>query len=218
MANTRLGMVGRSVAGFGLGLAVLVLVAVPPAAASPAPNNCDGTRTVAVDFLALSPAQNSTMMAQTDGSYARTLRARAYCQEGANDLGEVTDAKIAVWIAAKPGIDVLVNGELATDAANPVVLFAANGFVDITISSTDPDILNIANGQWKATVGRHHFTVVEAFGSSIPTFAQPHTDAALWAQTPELGSLALFGAGAAGMAGYALTRLRAGFGRRGRRE
>lgn len=159
------------------------------------------------------------MMAQSDGTYDRALRSRVYSKAGDSDLGEVADTKIAVWIDAKEGLDIKVNGMLATDSDNPVHELAPNGFAEnITISSTDPDILDIANGQWKATIGRHHFSVVEVFGSELATFDQPRTDAALYTQTPELGNLALFGAGAGRMAGYALTRLRTGFGRRGRRE
>jgi hypothetical protein len=196
-------------------------VAVPSAGAAPAPNNCDGTGTVAVQFLALQSAQNVTMLAQPDGSYARTMRARAYCTDSAdppNDIGEVTNAQVAVWIDANPGLDILVNGQSATNRDAPVLINAANGFADITISSTDPDILDVSTGQWKAKVGRNNVVIARAFNSAIPSGDAPEQSGALWAQTPELGSLALFGAGAAGMAGYALTRLRAGFGRRRPRE
>jgi hypothetical protein len=226
MANTRLGMVARSAMGAGLALAVMVLAAVSPAMAAPAPNNCDGTGTIAVQLLALQSAQNATMMAQTDGSYTRTIRVRVFCngdQDPPNDIGEVINAQIAFWIDltgkdVDPNLEIYVGEKSATNAGEPVLVDAPDGFADVKLRSSDPDILDLANGQWRAKLGTSNTIVTRAFGADISSDDSPGLSGNLWAQTPELGSLALFGAGAAGMAGYALTRLRSGFGRRGRRE
>lgn len=196
---------------FLLGVSTLAVVTTSPAAASPAPNNCDGTGTLAVELLGLRSAVNATMMAQTDGSYATNVQVRVFCTSDTGaDIGEVSNAQVAIWIELAPGRTgvIKINGQVATEAA-PATISAPEGIVEVTISSTDPNILNIAQGEWRAKVGYEWSAVASAFGTAVDPGDSPLMRGTLWAQTPELSSLALFGTGAAGMAGYALTRMRA---------
>jgi hypothetical protein len=179
--------------GTALGLASLgFVVANSPAAAQSA---CfDGS--VKVEFLGVGTS-NTIIMEQIDGNYEGQVRVRVYC--GA-------DGQLIPNATVDMSTDVpnsTVNGLPATDPA-AVSLSIPSGEQLVTLRSTDPDLSG-----WKAKVGTNTVTVTGAYGQSLNPSDYPTASGAIWAQTPELGSLALFGSGAAGMAGYVLTRLRA---------
>jgi hypothetical protein len=83
-----------------------------------------------------------------------------------------------------------------------------------TFRITAPDTL-LPDGVASMAVGTHLEVVAEGYGTPLidpvtGATLKPGTFGDVLAQTPELGSVALFGSGALGMAGYALMRLRAG--------
>ena len=203
----------RFAIGAAVGFATLAVCSALPTAAAPAPDNCGQPNfSIGVAYLSLQSATNVTMMAQLDGSYARDVTARVFCTDDTGkDIGEVTGSQIKVWVDSTK--DIRVNGAQAT-SASPAILSAPDGFVTFTISSTDPNLLNTASGEWRALVGRDTSLIAVAFGTTVGANETPGQWGNIWAQTPELDSLALFGTGALGMAGYGLTRLRAARGTR----
>ena len=72
----------------------------------------------------------------------------------------------------------------------------------MTITSSNPDL-----SSWYAKVGYDLITVVQAFNTSIGGGNSAQGN--IFAATPELDSVILFGTGIAGLAGFALTRARA---------
>ncbi len=185
-----------------LGLASIVFSGASPAAAQ---GTCLDGSTPLVEFLGVGTS-NSVMFAQVSGGYEGQVRVRVYC--GAN--GSLVPNATVTFSTTVPGTT--VNGEDATDL-DGVEIQLPIGELLVTVFSLDPSLTG-----WKAKVGTNTVTVTGAYGQGILPSEYPTATGQIWAQTPELGSLALFGAGAAGMAGYAMTRMRAGFGRRGRRE
>lgn len=195
------GPTGRIVRGAVLGLIGMALAAATPAAAQTAYTTAEcraqtGSNGKQKGQVTVHFAQGSgdvTLIAQGPAFIAR-VEVRVECKVAGDVLGLVTDAAVvfsttvpnATFDGLPSGVSILVPGGTST----------------VTMSSTDP---GLAAGQVSAQVGTETVTLV---GST--NFDREN----VYARTPELGSLALFGAGAAGMASYGLTRLRAGRRRR----
>jgi hypothetical protein len=191
-----------------LGVVSILFSAASPAAAQNACQNSSGQPMVR---LLGTGTSNSIMMAQTDGEYFEgDILVRVYCGVG----GALIPNATVTFSTTVPGDMIFLNG-VWTPLNGPVSVSIPSGEQTIKIKTKDPNLLG---SNWEAFVGTNTVTVTGAFGQTLPANQYPTATGMIWAQTPELGSLALFGAGAAGMAGYALTRVRAGFGRRGRRE
>jgi hypothetical protein len=176
-----------------VGLVGLVLVSTTPAAAQSA---CQDGGNVLVEFLGVGTS-NTVLMAQVAGGYEGQVRVRVYC--GA-DGTLVPNSAVEMWTNVPNSS---INGTPATES-DPVTVRLPSGEDLVWIRSDNPDLSG-----WKARVGTNTVTVIGAYGSTIDPKDYPTASGAIWAQTPELGSLALFGSGAAGMAGYGFMRLRA---------
>lgn len=172
---------------------------------------------VNVNWLAISPGATIVMDMQEDGTYSGPAQVRVYCRNPLTfaDLGDIEDATVLVQAYNAPTAPTavfLING-----VTGPVTLGPFTGPTTFTISSPTPN-LHLA----VQPVGAHIevLTSVTTSGGTtqlptIPlwggvTFGQVWNGGPIVAQTPELGSMALFGSGAVGMAGYVMTRLRAG--------
>lgn len=91
-----------------------------------------------------------------------------------------------------------------------------NGDLTFTITSPTPDLDQRSNIAGTLRVGSHWESVLQAYCNADGTYCDgdfsdgggPGTGGDLTA-TPELNSIGLFGSGAAGLAGYALMRVRA---------
>jgi hypothetical protein len=183
---------------------------------------------VAVRSVAISPGTAITLFQTLDGTYQGQGTVEVYCRAANySSLGEIPNAKVKISIDPQaPGVTAsmfnvtALNGVAVADATsahgNPVIIGPFTGSATFVISS--PDNL-LAPGISENFVGVDVQVVSEAWGGSMqdPTTGRIVTVGTfgdVFAQTPELDSLALFGSGAVGMLGYGLTRLRA---RRGRK-
>jgi len=187
-----------------LGLMGLLLVTAAPALANhttgPAPNNCDGSPgdSVAVALLGIAPGQNVELVSQPDGvTYAASVAIEAFCaQSGGAPTGWIAGADITIALSGAGGTVITVNG-----LPSPQTLITGpTGQLAFTLATTNPSSLNL-----NISIGTHTELLVRAFGKPV---AGPGLFGNIFARTPELGSIALFATGAAGMAGYAVARLR----------
>jgi hypothetical protein len=182
-------------------LAAASFAAVPlPVAAASA---CDAAQ-IQVEFLGVG-ASNTVLVLGGDGYYKGDVLVHVYC---GIDNSDVTNAIVTMWTTVN-GSAVFDSGSSswnsATDKNNPVSISVPTGSQKITIRALDPGLTG-----WKASVGSDTVTVTQAFGQSVTgTGGFPNANAGIWAQTPELDSLSLFGAGTVGLIGYALLRRRA---------
>lgn len=187
-----------------LGASSLALVAVSPAAAD---GDCP------VDQIGI-VASNSTLMAQTDGTWFQgEIEIQVFCKKKSTLIPNSTIQIMSD--TTKSGGDEVLNDEgkwIPLEDPAAAIISVPTGQRLISIRTTDP---NFKVGDWRVKVGTHTVKVASANGVPMDIDDMAWAGGNVWAQTPELGSLALFGTGAAGMAGYALTRLRA---RRGRRD
>jgi hypothetical protein len=139
-----------------------------------------------------------------------------YCRrasDGAN-LGDIPTASVSITIRNPNTFAVsplfTVTGVGANPGGNPAVIGPFDGTTAFTVSA--PATL-LPDGTYAADVGVYFDVVSFAWGGTLTdtttsSTLRPGTFGDVLAPTPELWSLALFGAGAAGMASYALTRLR----------
>jgi hypothetical protein len=184
-----------------LATAALTVLLGGAALADTAPNNCgDPSMVTGVQFLSLQSAQNLTLVAQADGTFTADVQVRVFCKRGSVDIGDVAGSKIQVSTTVP---NTSING---VDASSPVTIDVPTGLTTVHISSTNP---GLAAHQWFARVGSDTTFVSIAFDRSVSFDDSPVQIGRVFAQTPELDSLVLFGAGAVGMGGYALSRLRA---------
>lgn len=189
VASTRLSVVA--------GLLALGVLTAMPASAQAACQNSTG---VLVEFLGVGTS-NTIIMEQVGGSFQGDVRVRVYC---GLDGALIPNATVSLTTTV-PNSQVL-QGSTWQAATSPsaVVISLPTGESTITLRSSDPNLTG-----WKARVGTNTVTVTGAYGMVISPTDYPTATGAIWAQTPELSSVALFGSGALGMAGYALTRMRA---------
>lgn len=192
-------------AGWGavIGLVSMMAVAASPAAAQS--SACLNGSNVIVQFLGTGTG-NTIIFEQLNGEFQGQVRVFVFCnadfQLVPNSMVTLTSTIPNSFVLADPANNTWVPASTGAQVSLP------SGTGLITIKSANPNLTG-----WQAQVGSTTVTVTQAFGQPLSTIL-PTAQGGVWAQTPELGSLALFGAGAAGMAGYALTRLRAGIGRR----
>lgn len=182
---------------------LLTLGAVGVASADPTPVNCgESDMSIGVQFLGLQSVQNLTLTAQPDGTFATDVKVRAFCVRDNVDIGNVANAEVRVWTSVT---NTTANGQNAV-FPHGAVISMPDGTAVVRLVSTDP---GLADGQWFARVGSQFMIVTTAFGSGVERYGSPFQGGSVFARTPELSSLALFGVGGFGAAGYALTRLRA---------
>jgi hypothetical protein len=183
--------------------------------------------------------QGIILTSQPDGSFSGTFQVQVVCSTGPTLVTNAqvgicsvipTDptASSSLRVSAvgfdPTGVNPSVNtppetANCSIDSNGVVTGQAANvnlpyGIANVTITSSDPLPAN-TDFAW---VGREGVIVTSAYGQSLQvgststttTYSTtPAFSPGIWAQTPELDSLLLFGSGAAGMAGYAIMRLRA---------
>jgi hypothetical protein len=196
MLNRNRGHVQRAAAAV-VGLASLGVVSTIPVSAQSA---CQDGSNVLVEFLGAGTS-NTIMFEQTDG-FQGDVRVKVYC--GADNT-PVPNATVTLSTTV-PNSFVIVPGGAPQPATSPAtaIVSVPTGDTLVTLKSSDPDLTG-----WKAKVGTNTIVVTGAYGTSLAENDYPTATGQLYAQTPELSSLALFGSGALGMAGYGLTRLRA---------
>lgn len=175
-----------------LGLIGMALTAAPPAAAQAAltQQECETQGQVTVHFP--HGYGEATLVAQPDGTYAGTIEVYADCKLS-NVKGSATRPPVL-------GVTVVLTTTLAGATISPPrALTGADGRASFVV--TAPSTI-LAAGVVSAQVGEEIVTVASGLNLGANDTEK------LWAQTPELSSLALFGAGSAGLAGYGLLRLR----------
>ena len=197
------GRKNRNAAVAALAAAAMTLLLGGTALADPAPNNCGApSMATGVQFLTLQSASNLTLFAQSDGSFTADVRVRVFCTDGGVDIGEVIGSRIQIGTTVP---NTTVNGLTATSPA-AAAIDVPTGITTLHLRSTDP---GLSATQWFARVGSDTVTISLAFDQSVSSGDSPVQIGRVFAQTPELDSLMLFGAGATGFAVYALTRRRA---------
>ncbi len=173
-----------------------------------------GTPAVSVrNQIALQSAGDITMVEQPDGSFQGTGLVEVFCQSATHtNLGGIQGAKVQISATPEPGIATTF---LINNVPGPVVIGPFDGSATFTLTSHTPNLnLQVSTDPTAdGAIGSHTETVIAAFGQNIsgPPIAQ---EGGIFAATPELDSIALFGTGAMGMAGYAIMRMRAARGRR----
>jgi len=180
----------------------LALWGASAAVAAPAPVNCDQPNyQMGVSVMGMSAAQNIILQQQSDLTYQGQMTIRVFCMQGTTDLGEVTNAQVSITSTVP---DVAVDGQPATGSGALINLPLGIQTVTITApqSTLTPDT-------FFARVGGNTVVTVEAYGQSVPSGYSLNMNGNVFAATPELDSLALFGSGAIGLAGYLLLRRRA---------
>lgn len=184
----------------------LGLASTPVAAASA----CDADpANIEVEFLGVG-ASNTVLILGGDGYYQGNVLVHVYC---GLDNSLVTNAVVGMYTNL-PGSAVfnpVTNGwDDATNSSSPVSINVPTGDQEITLRTSSPDLSG-----WRARVGSDVVTVTQAYGQAVNgTDGYPVANAGIWAQTPELDSISLFGSGAAGLVGYLLLRRRASRGSR----
>ena len=193
---------GIQAAGLALIAGASLSMASAPVAAA---NACDTDPTnVLVEFLGVG-ASNTILVLGGDGYYTGNVLVHVYC---GLDGSPVTNAIVGMWTTV-PGSAIYDPNTAtwadATNSANPVSISVPTGDQQLTLRTSTPDLSG-----WRARVGADTVTVTQAFGQTVTgTGGYPTASAAIFAQTPELDSLSLFGVGAAGLVGYSLMRRRA---------
>ena len=157
-------------------------------------------------------------MTQEDGTYLGQAQIRVFCRNPTTfqDLGDIQDATVLVQAFdnpfTSPDVEFLING-----VPGPVTVGPFTGTTTFTIGSLMPNLHLAAQ-----PVGAHIevVTSIQTSGGTTPlptmplwggiTFGSVWNGGSIVATTPELGSLALFGTGAVGLAGYAMMRMRSG--------
>jgi hypothetical protein len=188
-------------------IAAFATLAAASFAAAPMPvaaaSACNSSQ-IQVEFLGVG-ASNTVLVLGGDNYYTGNVLVHVYC---GLDGTPITDSIISMWttLAGTGVLDATSNSWLdATSSAHPVAISVPTGDQQITIRALDPGLSG-----WRARVGSDTVSVTQAFGQVV-TGADgfPNANAGIWAQTPELDSLSLFGSGAMGLIGYALLRRRA---------
>jgi hypothetical protein len=195
----------RAAAGLGMACAVagVSLLGGASAFASPAPVNCaQPTYQMGVAFMGLSAAQNLVLQQQPDLTYQGQVTIRVFCSLNGQDLGEVTNAEVAITSTVP---NVTFDGKPAT-TSNPAHIDLPLGMETVTIAAPQS---TLAVNQFFARIGENNVVTVEAYNQEVPTGYGLNMNGNVFAATPELDSLALFGSGAVGLAGYVVMRRRA---------
>jgi hypothetical protein len=207
----------RLAAGVGL-LGAVLMGSTSVSAAGLTQADCNTARGVPAtrvrNEVGLQSAGDIVMTLQPDGSFQGTGLIEVFCKgpTGA-DLGGIQGAK--VQIAATPDAGV-VTTFLINNVPGPVVIGPFDSSASFTLTSHTPN-LNLqvsADPNADGAIGSHTETVIAAFGQTLTGDHPISQEGGIFAATPELDSIALFGTGATGMAGYVLMRMRAARGRR----
>jgi len=183
--------------------------------------------------------QGIILGSQQDGSFAGTFQVHVVCNGPTSTTDITNASVDVCAVLANPGANAslrisavgfdpsgaqpsvntpaqtancTIDTSSGTVSGQPAAVLLPFGYANVTIASSTP--LD-ANSDF-ALVGRESVILAQAYGTSLQTASSPLTFAGspafspgVWAQTPELDSLVLFGSGAVGIAGYAVLRLRA---------
>jgi hypothetical protein len=201
------------------GAAAVLAVGITPAAATPAV--CPGGRVAAFEApdVTLAPEPNSSFTV-----WSSPVTVLAFCEDlnhpedvsvplgGAtvsavslfNSSG-IADLTISVstdgnggFVATPPGVTTIMTSGITSDSAG-------NATFIMRAQSTNSSFLGNSDGTPKL-IGMH-------FDINLPDMKSTSIvlpdEGFVFAQTPELDSVVLFGSGALGLAGYALVRMRA---------
>jgi hypothetical protein len=203
------------------------LLAATPVSAAPISSQACGQaqpgNQIAVRAVAISQGETITLFQTLDGTFQGQGTIEVFCKApDGSSLGEISDAQVKITVNANDGYNSnmfqvsALNGVGVTDVSssrpgNPVLIGPFTGRATFLISS--PSSL-LEAGISADDVATDIQVVTQAWGAPLTDPAtgvtlRPGTFGDILAQTPELDSLALFATGAAGMAGYGLTRLRA---------
>ena len=196
----------------GLGVFGLAVISAMPASA--AVTSCADTNSIK-----LQPSQDITLRPDTSGAYVGSATVTAYCgtTTPGNELAGLTVNVSADRASTAPSdLMVSLNGGAAVNLtvaptetllATETTDSAGNLVLNISASSVStPDLAAVSQ-----PIGFHFEMGVSAPGGA-PEYLP--LGGRIFAATPELDSIALFGTGAMGMAGYAIMRLRAARARR----
>jgi hypothetical protein len=186
--------------------------------------------TVNVGWVGIESGRSITVTASWwTERYTGTGSVRVFCTtpgvgfgQPGYDLGDIVDATVLVQAFDLAGGPVatfqVIDPASGQPVDGPVRIGPFTGTTTFTIVS-DTDNLALAaqpvgwNIQVVAAVGNTSFSA-PGFGPGLGAYG-PSAGGPVLAKTPELGSLALFGTGLAGMGSYALARYRAGRSRAG---
>ena len=191
----------------GLGLVGMALISAVPAAAAPS-TDCGGVNDT-LSFVA-----SSVPLTLTGGTHTGTGEITLTCNST-----PISGAAISISVEPRSlsenfSINGVADSGCAATSASPtgfrcgavsIGSTGANGKVTFTVESTTADLSIFADA---------HGVVAKAFEDVTNIPGNDLTRIIGLAPTPELDSIALFGTGAMGMAGYALMRMRAARGRR----
>jgi hypothetical protein len=220
MIHRRPGRVVQAVFGAVLGLASVALVSATPAAAQA---TCSESQ-LGVTFTGISISQQGSGANTTFLSNATT---QVFCDLDGNRLKGssepiVPNSGFEMWITWTSPLTFLnsrtyINNQLANSqataaridaGADGIATFVVSAPFPLTAGGTTVQVKSLTSGQvsdvnlWVAGDPNHQWSY------DSPLHFDPWATLPSMANTPELGSLALFAAGAVGMAGYATTRLR----------
>jgi len=203
----------------GVGLLTATLMSTGSASAAGLTQTaCESARGVPAprvrNEVGLLSAGDIVMTLQPDGSFQGTGVIEVFCKgpTGA-DLGGIQGAK--VQISATPDAGVATTF-LINNVTGPVIIGPFDSSATFTLTSHTPN-LNLqvsADPNADGALGSHTETVIAAFGQTLTGNHPISQEGGIFAATPELDSIALFGTGAMGMIGYATMRMRAARGRR----
>jgi hypothetical protein len=165
-----------------------------------AQSGCQDGSNVVVEFLGIGTS-NTILMAQLDNYYQGDIRVRVFCNEGTLPL--VTNAEVALSTDV-PSSEVLVNGVWKPASGAEVLIALPTGEGVVSLRTTQP---GLPVNSWKARVGEHTVVVTQAYGSAVPG-GYPNATGGVWAQTPELDSMLLLGAGLVLLAAWGARQVR----------
>jgi hypothetical protein len=207
----------------GLGMTAAMLLSAAPAFAAPTdPLTRAQCAALAVGGgetgrLGIRPGQDAVLTADGGGFFVSEENVvHVFCtnSSGNVDAGFITDVSVTVTAVDNqppPGTTFEVAPALGgpwspgttgfTAAVNP-----ANGNVSFFIRSNSPEVTGATVA---ITVGQHTETTTACTGTPGCTVFNGGPITVVPGATPELSSVALFGSGALGMAGFAFARLRA---------
>ncbi len=178
---------------WGAALTVLTALACLPMMARAQSTSCLDDGDVMVEFLGVGTS-NTILMERVDGAFQASVLLRVHC---GLDGKLVPDARVKISTSVPNSSVQVHNGWQPATDPNFVEVSVPTGERMIVIRSSDPQLVG-----WRAYVGSSTGTVTLGLGG------YPMASELIWAQTPELDSLTLFGSAIAGMAVLAASRLR----------
>lgn len=205
----------------GLGMTAATLLSAAPAFAAPTTPltqaQCAATDVGGGELgrLAIRPGKDIVLLPDGGGYFVSdTSTVHVFCTNAAGtaDAGFITNVSVTLNAVnagfSSATFEISANGG-AFVPGNPgptVAVNPANGNVDFVIRSNSPDVTGATVA---VRVGTHTETTANCDATPGCTSFNGGPITTVPGATPELSSVALFGSGALGMAGFAFARLRA---------